>query len=204
MATSKLNIINDALTLLGANRITSLSDGSTESAVMNQIFDGVQDSVARSYSWNCLTFRRELARNVATPAFGFNYQYTLPTDPYCLRVLEMNETSNIDTWKVEGRQLLTNAATCKIRFIGRPTSLGEIDSLLAQAISARLAADAAYTLVQSNGVAEMMWQLYSAKLAEAQSIDQIESSRDHFLTTRLEDTRTGISSSSVRFGKAWW
>ena len=117
---------------------------------------------------------------------------------------EMNETNNTDKWKVEGRKILSNASTCKIKFIGRPDSLGDIDSLLAQAITARLAADAAYTLVQSNNVTQLMWQLYSQKLAEAQSIDQIESSRDHFISTRLEDARSGLGSDTTRFGKAWW
>ncbi|MCP4827732.1 MAG: hypothetical protein GY889_02520 [Proteobacteria bacterium] len=204
MAFSKLSIINDALTLLGTNRITSLSDGSTESAVMNQIFDGVQDGVMRAYPWNCLTNRTQLAASTTTPAFGFDFQYPLPTDPYCLRVLELNETTNLDTWKVEGRNLLTNASACKIRFIGRPDSLGEIDGLLAQAIAARLAADAAYTLVQSNGVAQLMWQIYASKIQEAQSIDQIESSRDHFVSTRFEEVRAGVDSNGIRFGRAWW
>jgi len=204
MAFSKLSIINDALTLLGANRITSLADGSTESAVMNQIFDGVQDGVMRAYPWNSLTHRTQLVASTTAPAFGFDFQYPLPTDPYCLRVLEMNETTNLDTWKVEGRKLLTNASTCKIRYIGRPDSLGEIDGLLAQALSARLAADSAYTLVQSNGVAQLMWQLYSGKIQEAQTIDQIESSRDHFVSTRFEEVRAGVDSNGIRFGRAWW
>ena len=204
MAFSKLSIINDALTMLGANRITSLTDGSTESAVMNQIFDGVQDAVIRAYPWNCLTHRRQLVASTTTPAFGFDHAYPLPTDPYCVRVLEMNETTNLDVWKVEGRSLLTDADACKIRFIGRPDSLGEIDGLLAQAIAARLAADAAYTLVQSNTVAQLMFQLYQGKLAEAQSIDQIESSRDHFVSTRFEEVRAGVDANGIRFGKAWW
>jgi hypothetical protein len=204
MATSKLSIINDALTLLGANRITSLADGSTESAVMNQLFDSTQDAVLRAYPWNSATFRRELAASTDTPVFGFNFQYALPTDPYCLRVLEMNETTSMDLWKVEGRFLLTDASVCKIRFVGRPESLGEVDSLFAQALTARLAADAAYTLVQSNNLANLMYQLYGGKLAEAQTVDQLESSRDHFKASRLEEVRLGGISGGVKFGKAIW
>jgi len=204
MATSKLSIINDALTLLGANRITSLTDGSTESAVMNQLFDSVQDAVLRAYPWNSATYRRQLAASTDTPVFGYSYKYQLPIDPYCLRVLEMNETTTLDVWRVEGRFLLTDAGTCKIRFIGRPDSLGEIDSLLAQALAARLAADAAYTLVQSNNLSQLMYQLYASKLAEAQAIDQIESSRDHFKSTRFEEVRNNALGTGIRFGKAYW
>lgn len=204
MAFSKISLINDALTHLGADRITSLADTSTESAVMNQIYEGARDSVMRSFPWNCLIHRTQLAASTTKPAFGFDYQYPLPTDPYCLRVLNMNETSSGDQWKVEGRDLLTSASTCKIRFIGRPDDVGSIDPLLGAAISARLAADACYTLVQSNGVQQQMWGLYQAKLDEARAVDNVESSHDYFVNTQFEEVRQGVSNNAIRFGRAWW
>jgi len=204
MAFSKLSLINDALTHLGANRIVSLTDGSTESAVMNQIYGGVLDSVMRAYPWNCLINRTQLVASTTTPAFQFDYQYPLPTDPYCIRVLEMEETRSDDLWKIEGRNLLTDASTCKIRFLGRPTDVANIDGLLASAVSARLAADSAYTLVQSNALMQSMWALYQTKMEEARIVDQVESSRDHWITTQLEQVRSGISTAGIRYGRAWW
>ena len=204
MAFSKLSPINDALTHLGANRIVSLTDGSTESAVMNQIYDGVLDSVMRAYPWNCLITRTQLAASTTTPAFQFDYQYPLPTDPYCIRVLEMEETRADDLWKIEGRNLLTDASTCKIRYLGRPDDVGNIDGLLAAAISARLAADSAYTLVQSNALMQSMWALYQQKMEEARIVDQVESSRDYWINTQLEQVRSGISTAGIRYGRAWW
>lgn len=204
MAFSKISIINDGLTHLGADRITSLADTSTEAAVMNQIWEGVRDSVMRSFPWNSLMNRAQLAKSTTTPAFGYDNQFALPTDPYCLRVMEMNETSSTDQWKVEGRFLLTNTDTCKIRFIGRPDDVGDLDPLLAASISARLAADACYSLVQSNGLQQQMWGLYLAKIDEAKGVDNVESSRDYWVNTRLEHVRNTGDTSGTRFGRAWW
>lgn len=204
MAFSKLSLINDALTHLGANRIVSLTDGSTESAVMNQIYDGVLDSVMRAYPWNCLVNRTQLVASTVTPTYQFDYMYPLPTDPYCIRVLEMEETRSDDLWKIEGRDLLTDASTCKIKFLGRPDDVGSIDGLLASAISARLAADSAYTLVQSNALMQSMWALFQQKMEEARIVDHVESSRDHWVNTQLEQVRSGSQTAGIRYGRVWW
>jgi hypothetical protein len=204
MAFSKLSLINDALTHLGANRIVSLTDGSTESAVMNQIYDGVLDSVMRAYPWNCLVNRTQLVASTTTPTYQFDYMYPLPTDPYCIRVLEMEETRSDDLWKIEGRNLLTDASTCKIKFLGRPDDVGNIDGLLASAISARLAAEAAYTLVQSNALMQSMWALFQGKMEEARIVDHVESSRDHWVNTQLEQVRSGSQTAGIRYGRVWW
>ena len=204
MAFSKISLINDALTHLGADRITSLGDGTTEAAIMAQIYDSAADAVMRAFPWNCLINRTQLVASTTTPAFQYDYQYPLPTDPFCIRVLEMEETTSDDQWKVEGRNVLTDASTCKIRYVGRPADVGDIDGLLASAISARLAADASYALIQSGQAQQQMWALYMAKLDEARTVDNVESSRDFWVNTKLEEVRAGVTSSGIRFGKAWW
>ena len=204
MAFSKISIINDALTHLGADRITSLADGTTESQIMAQIYDGSSESVMRAFNWNCLTHRTQLVASTDTPAFQFDYAYPLPTDPYCLRVLEMEETNSLDQWKIEGRSILTDASTCKIRYIGKPASVADIDPLLASTISARLAADASYAIIQSNQAQQQMWALYLSKLDEARTVDNVESSRDFWVNTKLEEVRAGVTHNGIRFGKAWW
>ena len=205
MAFSKISLINDALTHLGADRITALTDGSTEAGVMAQIYDGVVDSVIRAFPWNSLINRTQLVASTTTPSWQFDYAYPLPTDPYCVRVLEMEETTSIDRWKVEGRNILTDASTCKIRYVGRPADVGDIDGLLAATISARLAADAAFALIQSNTMQQNMWGLYQQKLDEARTVDNVEQSRNEFRSTHLEEVRLGTSGDNgVRIGRAWW
>ena len=98
---SVVDLCNRALDLLGAANITSLTENSKEARLCNGNFDDVRDAVLRSHPWNIAITRRALARDTDTPAFGFSFQYSLPTDPFCLRVLSF-WNSNVNNDKVPG------------------------------------------------------------------------------------------------------
>ena len=51
MATSDYEIVNLALLRLGANTITSLSDGSRNATAANVIYDMIRDEILRSFDW---------------------------------------------------------------------------------------------------------------------------------------------------------
>jgi len=180
---SVVDLCNRALDLLGAANITALTENSKEARLCNGNFDDVRDAVLRSHPWNVAITRKNLAADSATPAFGFSFQFTLPTDPFCLRVLSFwnsnvnNEVAAYDSnvmFKVEGRKILSNEDTCNIIYIGRVTDTEQYDSLLNKAISARLAAEIAYNITGSNSVAANMLTIYEARLKEAKGVDSME------------------------------
>jgi len=191
--TSTVDIANYALNIIGATNIAAFDENSKVGRLINQRYDGVRDSVFRAHPWNCLIRRVELAQDVATPAFGYAYQYTLPTDPYCLRVLEFsngtlhypydNMVSNTGgaAFVIEGRKLLTDEGTARIKYIGRITDPNEYDVLLTDCIAAKLAAEIAYAVTGSNTVVELSATLYAEKLREARFVDATEGA-----TVRLE------------------
>ena len=76
--------------MIGATNIIALNEDSKSARVCNQRFANVRDAVMRAHPWNCIVTRASLAADTETPAFTFAYQYTLPTDPYCLRVLHLD------------------------------------------------------------------------------------------------------------------
>jgi len=131
--TSTVDIANYALNIIGASNISSFDENSKVGRLVNQRYEGVRDAVFRSHPWNCLIRRAELAQEVETPTFGYAYQYNLPTDPFCLRVLEFsngslsypqdNMTSNTGgpVYVIEGRKLLTDEGTARIKYIARIT-----------------------------------------------------------------------------------
>ena len=86
--------------------------------------------------------RQQLAQDTATPAYGFSYQFTLPSD--CLRLLNL-DAYNSDH-KVEGRKILCNESAIKIIYVSQVTDPNEMDVLLRETISAGLAADIAYAI----------------------------------------------------------
>ena len=169
---SEVDIANSALNMIGASNINSLTEDSVAARIMNQRYEFVRDAVFRSHPWNCLVRRAYLARNTTAPTWGYEYAYNLPTDPFSLRVLRL-EKLDID-YKVEGRTIVSDEETMKIKYIARITDPNEYDSLLMESISARLAADICYSVTNSNSLVASMYNLYEAKIKEARFADATE------------------------------
>ena len=180
---SVVDICNEAMDLLGAATITSLTENSKEARLCNRRYETVRDHVLRAHPWNCAITRRTLAKDSVAPDFGFTNQFTLPTDPYCLRVLSFwnsnvnNDLAPYDSnvmFKIEGRKILSNEGTCKITYIARITDTEQFDTLLSSAIAHRLAGETAYAITGSNGVSQAIMALYNERLKEARGMDAME------------------------------
>jgi hypothetical protein len=184
--TSTVDIANYALNIIGATNISAFDENSKVGRLINQRYESVRDSVFRAHPWNCLIRRVELAQDVDVPTFGYTFQYTLPSDPYCLRVLEFSNGSlhypydNMQNRRggpafvIEGRKLLTDEGTAKIKYIARVTDPNQYDVLLTDCIAAKLAAEIAYAVTGSNTVVELAATLYIEKLREARFVDATE------------------------------
>ncbi len=170
--TSIVDICNSALNMIGATNIIALTEDSKSARVCNQRFANVRDAVMRAHPWNCLIKRTTIAADTETPAFTFAYQYTLPTDPYCLRVLHL-DYHDLE-YKVEGRKIMTDEGTLNLVYLARVTDPNEYDMLLVEAMAARLAADVSFNLANSSSLTPVMWDLYTKKLAEARFVDASE------------------------------
>jgi len=184
--TSQVDIANYALNTLGATNIVSLDENSKPARLINQRYGAVRDYVFRSHPWNCLLRRAELAQETETPAFGYTYQYALPTNPYCLRVLEFsngsmsypqdNMFSNTGgpVFVIEGRKLLTDEGTAKIKYVARVTDPQEYDVGLIEALSARLAMEICYAITGSTSMVQITAAMYDDKIKEARFTDGTE------------------------------
>lgn len=176
MASSNTELVNLALIGLGKARISSLATDQGESAkICRDKWPEVRDAVLRGNDWRCLIKRTSLAREAAVPAFGYLYQYALPTDYF--RMLNLSVETAV--WEIEGRVLLTDEETASIRYIGYDRAadpVGLFDSLLTSALVARMAAEIAPSLDAADREAEM-WALHDRKISEAVRTGAIEKSR---------------------------
>ena len=177
---SVVDICNNALVDLGASSIVSLTEDSKAARLCNQRYDSIRDTVFRFHPWNCLINRASLAADTVAPAFEYTYQYTLPTDPYCLRVLTL-ETADF-LFKVEGRKILTNESTVNLIYVARIIDTNQYDFSLMETISAALAASLAYPLIGSISLATQMKASYEKKLIEARFVDATEGSPGNIIT----------------------
>lgn len=181
---SKVDIGNRALSKLGENlTITSFSDGTPPANAISANFDMVRDDVLRDHPWNCLMTRAQLAPETETPAWGFDYQYQLPSD--CLRVVEVEALTSQPKWRVEGRKILTDdGPVLNIVYLKREEDPNEYDSQLVEALATRLALELCETFTQSNTKKDYLYMAYNDVLRQARRSDAQEGTP----TVMLEDS----------------
>lgn len=170
MASSFVAIANSALTKLGAQIITDLTEDSKEARLCNARIYEVRDLVLRTHPWNFAIKREILAPISENPAFGYNYQFNLPTD--WLRTLAVYPES--EDYKMEGGKILANINKLELVYTYRVSNPALIDVLCAEVIACYLAYDISYALIQTGQVQEQLYSLYQEKLRQAKSVDAKE------------------------------
>jgi len=191
MAT-EVSICSNALRRLGDDPITSLTDDSERARLCNSFYADTRDSVLRSHPFNFSITRTTLAQLSDTPTYGFAYQYALPTNPFCLRVLEMEEKDykfKVENFGTQGRVLLTDQGTANILYIARITDTNLFDAMFVDVLTAKLAVDLAYPVTSSMAVQKQMQDLFQKKLSEARSIDGQEGFMDDLVSDTFTDFR---------------
>lgn len=188
---SVVDICNRALQKLGASRIISLSDDTVSGRACNVAYESVRDRELRRHPWNFAISRASLASDVATPDYGYDYQYTLPSD--CIRVLpnDQNEGTYETDYKIEGRKLLSNSSgPIYLRYITRVTDTSQFDTLFSELLSCAMAMEMCEELTQSNSKRQLAAEEYKALILEARRTNAfeqipIESATDTWITARL-------------------
>jgi len=191
MAT-EVSICSNALRRLGDDPITSLTDDSERARLCNAFYEDARDACLRSHPWNFAITRASLTQLSDSPVYGYDYQYALPTDPYCLRVLAMEYEDyifKVENFSTQGRVLLTDEETAKIIYIARITDTTLFDSLFVDTLITKLASDLAYPVTNSLKVQEQMYKLYQLKISEARSIDGQEGFIDDLVSDTFTDFR---------------
>lgn len=182
---SVTEIYNGVLYLVGATTI--IDPDERNARIVNNFYPVARDEVLAAAEWNFAMERKQLSQEVATPAFEFTYQYALPTSPYCLRVVEVYDTYN--KWKVEGRKLLINDATCKVRYIKRIEDSMQFSPMFVKALQFYLASMVSFPIVRDRGLAAHYMELYSHVIMEAMTANSTEGDTSEIINTELTDTR---------------
>lgn len=196
MSISTISICNEALALIGCRLITDLDDTQKEEArFCKALFPGVRDQVLRVFPWRCAVHRQSVPAETAAPLWGYARRFPRPTDPYCLRVLKVHDPMDPDgdghDFQVTGNYIESDCdSPAMVEYIMRLTDSTRMDSLLASAVSALLAAKLAYKLSANNTTRENMMLIYKEELLAARSISESEQN-------------TGTQDENRRRGNAW-
>ena len=187
---SKVDICNEALNLLGANTIASLTESSTTAVLCNRIYDTEVDCLLRQHNWNSAVQEANLAAVVGTPVIGWLYKFLMPTDPYCLRVLNVYDTADDDqNFQWRGRHIYCDTSAVDILYIGRITDPSEFDAMLMKTLVDLLAYRLSFPITRSKDVTAAMYSAYRNTLADAMSVDSQEGTPEELKSDHLLDAR---------------
>lgn len=176
MATSEVEICNDALILLGADRISSLTEDTKEAILCNEQYAKMRDQLLISHPWNFSISRTEMAADAALPS-GYSddiwdYAYSLGAD--VLRVLGVDDEEA--DWKIEGRKLFANYTPVKIKYIKKVTDVTLFSKYFEEALAWKIAARIGYSLTQNSTLMEGILKQAEEHLRNSRSYDAQEGS----------------------------
>lgn len=156
MSLSAVQICNLALMKVGDVSISALTDSSKEARACNVFYPAMRDELLQSHPWNFALKRADISAQVTTtPAFEWDYAYTLPTNPLCLRVWELYGSEA--EWVVEDGELLTNQEEdIFVRYIAQITDTGKFSPAFCNCLAQRLGAELATKLADDKKLREML------------------------------------------------
>lgn len=189
---SVTGIANVALRAVGATTITSLNQGTPTANFMNDIYADMRDEVLESHHWNFAVKSEQLAQTTTTPEVEFDYQYALPDDFLrAVSVHDSNEGTGIARFKMRDGFIESTASQLWLVFVSRVTDANKMPALFRNALSMRLAVEAATGIAESNVMAERMQKNYEKALRRARSSDAMQDLPDRMPVGTWLTSRTG-------------
>ncbi len=189
MATD-VDIANRALSMLGEKRITALTDDNKAGRAMNARYSFLRDSELAAYPWRFAIRRIKLYASGAAPDWGYSTVYALPADN--LRTIKvggdgvnaqavgvMYESSGYSSgaraaYEIIEGELHTNLSSpVEYEYIAQITDTTKFDPLFIEALAARIAADAAEELTQSDSKKKYAIAIYDDTLRTARRSDAL-------------------------------
>lgn len=180
MSFSQVDICNNALVKVGAERIVSISDSVKQARTLSAIWDMKRQAELQAYPWKFASKRAELPALASAPTYGWARAYQLPAD--YLRMIQVGEYWALyapneagEFFQIEGAQILCDETSpLRIRYTRDVTNTGEFTPLFAESLACRLAMELAQALSDSTTLKRDLKQDYSMAINAARRSDAFE------------------------------
>jgi hypothetical protein len=171
---SETDIANSALFLLGQSRVSTIDESSKNASLCKAAYEYCRDEVLRMTPWSCARKRESLVALSTAPVFAFAYAYQLPSDFVRLIVADTEEAP----FEIVGKTIETDNKAVDIKYVRRITVVGEMDSLLASAIAARLAQEICLSITGNQELRSQVTSVFVERLNEARFVNGTENDRE--------------------------
>lgn len=154
---SKLEIMNKALGMLGANQITSPDDDTLEAHAAKKMYPSALDSIFAETDWT-FAIKRALLEKSETkqPAWGNGNYFELPPD--LIKIVDvMNRCA---PWRREGNYIYTPESEFGLVYVARCIDPTYYPPYFIDALACKLAVEMCYLLTNSTEKTNVLIDLY--------------------------------------------
>jgi len=197
MAASKIEICNLALSHLGMQGITSITESNPSAIACNNFFDKCRDDVFSEYRWPFATVREALVL-ASDEVLGWTYIYVYPTK--ASTVWYVFDEGTVDTrheqeFEVmyipasDRRVICSEAQYAYAEYTYQVADTTIYSPKFVIALSYRLAASMAHTLTGDASIGLKLMDVYNAILSEAKRIGYSERIKKPSQTSSYQNAR---------------
>ena len=164
--TSKVEIVNIALSRLGESPIQSLDEGTVPANMAKVFYDPARRATLRDYTWNFSLRTARLAKLDETPG-DFLFAFSLPVD--CLRAVAVQGVPS-SRHLVRGRKLFSDEEAVSLEYVSDITDTSEFDDKFIEALTYKLASELAMPVKGSVELMANYSNIYSTKVNQAAAL----------------------------------
>jgi hypothetical protein len=118
---TSLSICSDALIMLGAQPISSFTEGTDAAQACDRLYPDLRDSLLSRYSWSWSSKKAQISRLTTNPINEWDYAYQLPGDMLSgvIALFNTADTTGFplrNGWEIYGDQVYTNEETVYIDY----------------------------------------------------------------------------------------
>ena len=165
MSFSRIQLISNALILLGDEPISSLGEEGAGAIAGANLYESSYLSILSSHRWNFATKKVKLARLAETPKNEYNFMYQLPTD-----MIVLITTYPTSTYRIIEDRLYSDSTQVEIDYIFRQTE-DKFPAYFIKAFEYYLAKQLAIPVTEDLNKAQLMQQQYEKEVRMARYSD---------------------------------
>lgn len=181
---TKVDICNQALNLIGENSITSFEENSTNARRCKTLYDQSRKSLLRLHPFTCATKRIVLSPLANAPQFEYAYQFQLPDD--LIRIVR----GYTEDYTIESDKILADTNQFKMTYVFDNKNEETFDSLFEECLVLYIGSKLSKAVTGSQTTGDSLYMQCQELMAQAKATQAQEKpnitfgSDDDFTLTR--------------------
>ena len=159
MAISRTEIVNKALTLVGASPIVNIDDDTQNARVVNRVYEISLKSILSETAWTFALRRKLLSQVTDTLEWydpGETYVYQRPNE--CIRIFRANNPNTV--WREQEDFIISDTTGLGVEYVWYNNTPSKYRPSFVEAFVDKLCSDVAFMILNSKTVAETFLEKY--------------------------------------------